>query len=134
MAVYGYASPGNWGDRPKALLEAVTSQRLFARKKRIRFAVLGELNDSPRHDQTLGFARPDGYSERGGLFITASLLSRNEGTAALPPLRDAFRARHPDLKGATRAVRKQTPALHTLVLTPRNWRISRASVDSARTW
>ena len=41
MAAYGYASPGNWGNRPKALLDAVTAQRLFAQKKRIRFAVLG---------------------------------------------------------------------------------------------
>jgi hypothetical protein len=134
MAAYGYPSPGNWGNRPKALLDAVTAQRLFARKKRIRFAVLSELNDCPRHDQTLGFARPDGYSEQGGLFITVSLLSRMGESAALPPLRDAFRARHPELNGATRAVRRQIPARHTLVLTPRNWRITRASVDSARTW
>ena len=133
MAVYGYASPGNWGDRPKDLLEALTAQRLFARRKRIRFAVLGELNDSPRHDRTLGFARPEGYSEHGGLSLTASLLSFDK-EAALSPLRDAFRTMHPDLNGATRAVRKQAPARHTLVLTPRRWRITRASVDSARTW
>lgn len=142
LAVYGYAPPGNWGNRPSVLLAEVQAQRCDAAKQNLSLMVLGEFNSSPLADADLGFPRPLSYPSHEDKCITRACLKevrphpkRSLPSKALAPkLKDAFRDCHPSVNGATRHFKGQKPARHTLIFVPRRFRVVGANVDSACSW
>ena len=141
LAVYGYASPGSWGDRPSTLLSEIQAQRCRAAKLNLSLIVLGEFNSSPLGDAALGFPRPPSYISHEKVCITRACLKEvraglhtSPSRTAAPKLKDAFRACHPLVNGATRHFKGQKPARHTLILVPRRFRVIGSNVDSACSW
>ena len=142
LAVYGYASPGSWGDRPSVLLSEVQAQRCKAAKQNLSLIVLGEFNSSPLGDTAQGFPRPPSYTSHKSMCITRACLkevrARTQTSpppkALAPKLKDAFRECHPLVNGATRHFKGQKPARHTLIFVPRRYRVIGSNVDSACSW
>ena len=142
LAVYGYASPGSWGDRPSVLLSEIQEQRCKAAKANLSLIVLGEFNSSPLGDTAQGFPRPPSYTSHEDKCITRACLkevrARTQTSpprrALAPKLKDAFRDCHPLVNGATRHFKGQKPARHTLIFVPRRYRVIGSNVDSACAW